>query len=151
MSYIILVGLAFAVLCLFWYIAFGDGDSGGDEVTQAPVKKAPRQAKPKPAVQPETPPKVVPDETPQQAAKDDLTRIEGVGPKIATVLTDAGIQSFEQLAALEVDALKSIVTEAGVLFREKVAITWSEQAKLATSEQWDALAKLQEKLKGGAR
>lgn len=155
MSYIILVGAAFAVLCMLLTMAFGDDGSANDKVVQAPAKKAPRQAKAKPkpkaAPRPKTPPKAAPNRTPQKTANDELTRIEGIGPKIAALLSDAGIRSFKQLAALEVDALKRIVTDGGVLFREKVAVTWSEQAKLATNGKWDALTKLQAKMKGGAR
>lgn len=151
MSYIIPVGIAVVVLLILLYMALHDEGSGNDEVTQAPVKKAPRQAKPKPTTRSKTTPKTAHNQTPQQINKDDLTRIEGIGPKIATLLTDAGIHTFKQLAALEVDALKRIVKDGGVLFREKIAVTWSEQAHLAANGQWDTLKKLQAKLKGGAR
>lgn len=154
MSYIILVGIGFMVLCLFLYRGLKEEGSGGDDVIQAPIDKAPQQAKPKPAkpaVKQKATARPAPAKKPQETANDDLTRIEGVGPKIATLLTDAGIHTFKQLAALDAAALKRIVTDGGVRFREKVAVTWSEQAKLAARGQWDALAKRQARMKGGTR
>lgn len=152
MTYIIAVGIAVVVLFMLLYMALQEDDSENDGARETPVDKAPKQAKPKlkPPAQPKTTPQPAPAKTAQQTNKDDLTQIEGVGPKIAGLLTDAGIHTFKQLASLEVDALKRIVTDGGVLFREKVAMTWSAQAQLAANEKWDALTKLQAKLKGGA-
>ncbi|MCB8945839.1 MAG: DUF4332 domain-containing protein [Ardenticatenaceae bacterium] len=91
-----------------------------------------------PAHQPEAAP-VVPD---------NLQRIEGVGPKIAQILNQAGIQTFAQLAVAEVSHLQKIVhEEAGI--RIAFPDTWPQQAKLAAVGDWDALATLQENLKGG--
>jgi len=44
-----------------------------------------------------------------QAASDDLTLINGVGPVIAGMLHDAGVDTFEQLAALPLEKLRDIL------------------------------------------
>ena len=50
-----------------------------------------------------------PDLSPvSDAAPDDLTRIEGIGPKISAALQQAGIRTFGQLAALEPAALQQL-------------------------------------------
>ncbi len=83
---------------------------------------------------------------------DDLKRIEGIGPKIAAVLHEAGIQTFAQLAATDVERLKQILEARDPnLLRLADPGTWPEQASLAADGEWTALAKLQDELKGGKR
>ncbi|SFM71012.1 50S ribosomal protein L21 [Shimia aestuarii] len=53
------------------------------------------------------------------AAADDLTAITGVGPAAAKKLADAGISSYAQLAAVDVDTFDAV----------KVKPEWVEQAK----------------------
>ena len=43
--------------------------------------------------------------------RDDLTRMNGIGPKIARILNDHGIFTFEQLAATEVSFLEGLMVE----------------------------------------
>jgi predicted flap endonuclease-1-like 5' DNA nuclease len=43
------------------------------------------------------------------AHRDDLTRVHGIGPRYAAVLADAGIVSFEDLAAASPDQLRDII------------------------------------------
>ena len=83
-------------------------------------------------------------------APDDLTRIEGIGPKIASLLQQAGITTFAQLAETDVDRLRQILDEARLLQIADPG-TWPEQARLAAAGQWEALEALQEELKGGRR
>jgi len=81
---------------------------------------------------------------------DDLKRIEGIGPKISSVLQAAGITTFAQLAATEVDRINQILEEADPnLLKLADTSTWPRQAKLAAGGKWDALEKWQERLKGG--
>jgi predicted flap endonuclease-1-like 5' DNA nuclease len=82
---------------------------------------------------------------------DDLRIIEGIGPKIAQLLNDAGIFTFAQLAEADVDTLRQILANAGSRFRLASPETWPEQARLAANGAWDALESLQENLKGGRR
>jgi len=81
--------------------------------------------------------------------KDDLKKIEGIGPKIAEILATAGIGSFERLATAEVTELKAILENAGNRYKMHNPATWSKQAKLAASGDWDRLKKLQDELNGG--
>jgi predicted flap endonuclease-1-like 5' DNA nuclease len=80
---------------------------------------------------------------------DDLRRIEGIGPKIAAALQEAGITTFAQLAEMEPPVLLEIVKQAGI--RLAFPDTWPEQAALAAADQWAALEELQSQFKGGRR
>jgi predicted flap endonuclease-1-like 5' DNA nuclease len=42
--------------------------------------------------------------------EDDLTKIEGIGPKIASVFSENGVKTFEDLAKANTDELKEILT-----------------------------------------
>lgn len=81
--------------------------------------------------------------------KDDLTRIEGIGPKINQVLQGAGIFSYKQLSESDPDTLQTLLDESRLSFAKPES--WPEQAKLAAGGNWDELDVLQQKLKGGRR
>jgi predicted flap endonuclease-1-like 5' DNA nuclease len=81
---------------------------------------------------------------------DDLKVIEGIGPKISSLLQAAGITTFAQLAATDVSRLKEIIAQAG-LSALADPTTWPEQASLAAAGKWDELKALQDTLKGGRR
>ena len=74
---------------------------------------APKAAAPKAAPKAEAP------KAEAAAAGDDLTAINGVGPAAAKKLADAGITTFAQLAAVDVDTFDAV----------KVKPEWVEQAK----------------------
>lgn len=83
---------------------------------------------------------------------DDLTRIEGIGPKISQVLRDAGILTFKQLAESGPDEVERILRDEDErLARLADPTTWPEQATLAAAGAWDALEELQEELTAGRR
>ena len=81
--------------------------------------------------------------------KDDLKRIEGIGPKIEELLNTAGIHSFKQLSVTNVEQVKSILNAAGKRYQIHDPSTWGKQAKLAADGKWDTLDKLQGELRGG--
>ncbi|GAB3564863.1 hypothetical protein GCM10027578_11140 [Spirosoma luteolum] len=83
------------------------------------------------------------------AAGDDLTLIEGIGPKIAELLNNAGITTFAQLADAQDETVQQVLTEAGPRFNVHDASTWNEQAALARDGKMDELKELQDRLKGG--
>jgi len=83
--------------------------------------------------------------------KDDLKKIEGIGPKIASLINEAGITTFEELAKAKKATLKDILDQAGPRFKMHDPTTWTKQAKLAASGKWEQLEKLQKELKGGKR
>ena len=81
--------------------------------------------------------------------RDDLKRVEGIGPKIEGLLNEAGIWSYAQLAATDVERLRSILQDAGERFRIHDPGTWPEQSAMAATGRWDALEQFQEGLRGG--
>jgi len=89
--------------------------------------------------------------TKKAAGKDDLKKIEGIGPKIASLFADAGITTFEGLATAKKSQLKEILEAAGPRYKMHDPTTWTKQAKLAAAGKWDELDKLQQELKGGKR
>ena len=88
-------------------------------------------------------------EAPKAVAGDDLTKIEGVGPKIAEILGAAGITTFAALASADVEKMKEILAEAGSRYKMHDPTTWTKQAALAADGNWDELKKLQDELDGG--
>ena len=98
----------------------------------------------------EATPAIEVDEAPIAATSaDDLTKIEGIGPKIAELLSNAGITTFAQLADAQDEAIQQALADAGPRFNLHDATTWNEQAALARDGKWDDLNELQDRLKGG--
>jgi len=85
------------------------------------------------------------------AKKDDLKKIEGIGPKTAEALTEAGIGTFAKLAKSNPDKIKEMLTEASSNLAHLDPGTWPEQAKLAADGKWDELKKWQDELDGGKK
>lgn len=83
--------------------------------------------------------------------KDDLTVVEGIGPKIQELLYQYGIRSYRQLAETDVARLKEILSEAGPQLAMHDPGTWPSQANLAANDQWEALKSIQGFLKGGKK
>lgn len=80
---------------------------------------------------------------------DDLTKIEGIGPKISATMHAAGLKTYTQMADTSVERLEEILKDAQI--RLGNPSTWPEQAGLAAKDSWDALEKLQDELQGGRR
>ncbi len=87
----------------------------------------------------------------KESEKDDLKRIEGIGPKIENLLNDAGITTWDDLADNQVDRLRAILDSAGNRYQIHDPSSWPEQAVLARDGKWTELDKLQEELIGGIR
>lgn len=98
---------------------------------------------------PDQPMPVMAAEVTAPVQSDDLTKIEGVGPKVSQVLQENGIHTFAQLAQTDVSRLRTILQDAGPRFKMMEPESWPEQAGLAASGNWDALNKLQDELDGG--
>lgn len=58
---------------------------------------------------------------------DDLTRVEGIGPKVARVLRDGGIDSLRELATVEPARLRELLNRARLPFIDPSS--WPEQAR----------------------
>ena len=82
-------------------------------------------------------------------AKDDLKRIEGIGPKIEELLNGAGIHTFTQLSETNKSHLEDILTAGGKRFAIHNPGSWAQQAGLAADNKWDELKKLQDILVAG--
>jgi predicted flap endonuclease-1-like 5' DNA nuclease len=95
---------------------------------------------------PKTDPKAVKAEGP---AADDLTRIEGIGKKIAELLEAEGISSYAGLSKSSGKKIKGILADAGAKYVLHDPTSWPKQAKLAAAGKWDELKALQKELKGG--
>ena len=109
-------------------------DSGGTEETPAPA----------PAEQ-----EVVDVSALVERKGDDLKIVEGIGPKIETILKASGILTLEELADADTDQLRSILDDAGSRFRSHDPKTWAVQAGLAADGKLDELKAWQKELKGG--
>ncbi|NJB36827.1 50S ribosomal protein L21 [Croceivirga sp. JEA036] len=96
----------------------------------------------------ETPKKEAPKAAPKKAAKggDDLKKVEGIGPKIAQTLNDAGITTFAELAKTDAAKIAEIIADVR---GNHVTDTWPKQAELAAEGKWDELKKWQDELDGG--
>lgn len=89
-----------------------------------------------------------PSEDTQKQQFNELQKIEGIGPKTAKALQDAGIKTYAQLSLASVSRLKSILNKSGIRSNPE---TWSDQAKLAAVNDWERLDTLQSQLKRGRR
>jgi len=83
-----------------------------------------------------------------EAAPDpqDLTVVEGIGPKIGEALQGAGIHTFADLAGISKEDLAKILNDAGL---SADPTTWSKQAAMAAAGNMDELKAYQDKLEGG--
>lgn len=83
--------------------------------------------------------------------RDDLALIEGIGPKIAKILNDAGVSTFQALATTPAAAVQTLLDQAGPRFAIAGPGTWAEQARLLARGDRAAFQKLTERLTGGVR
>jgi|SRR5690554_3115900 len=88
-------------------------------------------------------------EAPKAAKGDDLTKVEGIGPKASEALVKAGVDTFAKLAAKTAEEIKDILTEESTTLSHLVTSTWPKQAELAAAGKWDELKAWQDELDGG--
>lgn len=120
-----------------------------ESITASGAKKASskKAAAPKAEAKKDDAPKAKKAAPKKAASKgDDLKKIEGIGPKIAETLNEAGITTFAKLAKTDAAAISEIIS--GVRGNH-VTDTWPTQAQLAADGKWDELKKLQDELDGG--
>jgi len=84
------------------------------------------------------------------ASEDELTKIEGIGPKMSAALKAAGIATFAQLAQSSMEEIEAAIKAAGMKFAPS-ASTWAEQAAFAAAGNWEGLEELQKQLTGGRK
>ena len=73
----------------------------------------------------------------------DLQVINGIGPVIEGLLNGIGISTWSDLAAADVDALSSMLADAGSRFARHDPSTWPLQARLLERGEWDAFLALE--------
>lgn len=83
------------------------------------------------------------------STQDDLTKVEGIGPKIKGLFYDAGINTFAELATTDVEKMREILAAAGKRYAIHNPTTWGQQAQMAADGKWDELKKWQDELDGG--
>ncbi len=98
---------------------------GAKKAKQEPKKAAPKKAAAKP---------------------DDLKKIEGIGPKIAKTLMEAGINTYADLSKAKPAKISEIIAD---IRGNHIPDTWPAQAKMAAEGKWDELKKWQDELDGG--
>ncbi|MEE9325906.1 MAG: helix-hairpin-helix domain-containing protein [Cocleimonas sp.] len=81
--------------------------------------------------------------------KNDLTAIEGIGPKINDLIKADGIQTFAALSNTESSVIQKTLDNAGSKYKMANPGTWPDQANLAANNRWPALKALQDVLIGG--
>ncbi len=131
-------------------VADGLAERKADKQNTKEEKEAPKEEK-------EATPKAevkaaaqAPAPTPKAEVKaDDLTKIEGVGPKAAEALVAAGITTYAALAKAEADAIKTILTEASPRLAHLEPGSWPKQAQMAADGKWEELKAWQDSAKGG--
>lgn len=117
-----------------------DGDQTSEAVVEAKTTTETKETT-------KTAPVAVKEE--KAAVADDLEKVEGVGPKIAEVLSEAGIDTFAKLADSTPEAIREILDNAGSQFASHDPSTWPQQAKLAADGKWEELKAWQDELDGG--
>jgi predicted flap endonuclease-1-like 5' DNA nuclease len=143
--------LIIILLVILWFWFGRDEDTGAEaepKVAEAPAPEAEVAAAP--VVEAEVAPEPEPEaETEVEVEPSDLKKIEGIGPKVASLLFESGILTFTQLAETPIDKLEELLKENKLQMMKPT--TWPEQAKLAAGGDWEALEKLQDELQGGTR
>jgi predicted flap endonuclease-1-like 5' DNA nuclease len=77
----------------------------------------------------------------KKGAKDNLTKIEGIWPKVQTILYAAGITTYAQLANTKIRDIRDILQENNLArFDPK---HWKKQATLAKNGKRDKLKAFQ--------
>jgi len=121
-------------------------------LTSAPAKAAKKEAPKAEAAKTEE------KEAPKAKAKpkaakadgvDKLNKIEGIGPKIASVLNEAGINTFAELSEKTPEEIREILDNAEGNFKAHDPGTWPKQAGMAAAGNWDELKAWQDELNGG--
>jgi predicted flap endonuclease-1-like 5' DNA nuclease len=78
--------------------------------------------------------------------RDELAIISGIGPQVANLLRQAGIDSFSRLAATSPEQILEIIQASSLAITVDPA-RWPDQARLAADARWGDLQELQQNLR----
>lgn len=81
--------------------------------------------------------------------EDDLTIVEGIGPKIQGLFQENGIITWKALAEITVERCKEILEKGGANYTVHNPKTWPKQAALAFEGKWEELKRWQDELDRG--
>lgn len=119
-----------------------------DPATAKVVAPAPKAA-PAPTAEPVKVAAPAPVAPATDVKKDDLTKIEGIGPKIQEILYSSEMTTFQAVSECEPQMIRTWLAAAGGQMATHNPETWPMQAKLAADGKWDELKKWQAESDGG--
>ena len=82
-----------------------------------------------------------------EQSDDDLTRLTGIGPKLAEAMKAAGICTYAQLTTMSVEDVNQALAGSNIRYNKASAESWAEQATLAAAGDWKGLKAHQAALK----
>lgn len=85
----------------------------------------------------------------QYSEVDNLKKVEGIGPKIESLLNGAGIFSWSRLSVTSPDFIKEVLVTGGDRFKMHNPASWPMQAEMAANGEWEKLNKWQDEHSGG--
>lgn len=81
--------------------------------------------------------------------ENDLTVVEGIGPKIQELFHNHDVKTWAGLAQCSLEKRQEVLDSGGARFKMHNPTTWAEQADLASKGKWAELKKWQDELDGG--
>lgn len=81
--------------------------------------------------------------------ENDLTAVEGIGPKIKELFHNHDVKTWSDLANCTVEKCQSILNSGGERFKIHKPFTWPKQSRLAAEGKWQELKDWQDQLDGG--
>ncbi|WP_405574167.1 hypothetical protein [Winogradskyella sp. Asnod2-B02-A] len=81
--------------------------------------------------------------------QDDLTVVEGIGPKIKELFHNHDVKTWKALSECSVKKCQSVLDSGGDRYKVHKPGTWPAQAKFAYEGKWAELLEWQDQLDGG--
>lgn len=81
--------------------------------------------------------------------ENDLTVIEGIGPKIEELFNNHGVKTWKELSEMSISKCQQVLDDGGERYKVHNPGTWPEQAKMAYEGDWKKLMEWQDELDGG--
>ena len=80
---------------------------------------------------------------------DDLTVVEGIGPKISELFHNHDIKTWHSLSTASIEKCQEVLNSGGKRYEIHNPGSWPLQAGMAYDGKWQELAKWQDEHKGG--
>jgi predicted flap endonuclease-1-like 5' DNA nuclease len=81
--------------------------------------------------------------------EDDLTVVEGIGPKIKELFHAHDVKTWHALSQCSIEKCQEVLNSGGDRYKIHKPGTWPKQALLASQGKWKELSDWQDKLDGG--